>query len=404
MASYGYEAIDKVGRSKKGSIEADTIEIARAQLKAKDLVIIDIKEQSLLTKDLNISIGGYPKARDLSVFCGQFVSMLRAGVAIIEALKLLEEQTECVKLKEATKKVRNDVETGETLADSIAKHPKVFPELMVNLVRSGEASGSLDIALSRMGLQFEKTARTKALIKKAMIYPIMVGIVAVALIVIMLVVVIPKYEAMFKDLGTDLPGITVAMVNASNFLTTYWFFVVPAIIGIVILIKIWSKTDSGKHVLHKFILKFPVSKKLVTKKSSALMARTLSTLLGAGVPLLEATEIVSTTMENVYFKEALEMAHEEVMIGQPLSIPLEDAGVFPPMVYHMVRIGEESGNVEEMLDKLAEYYEEEVEMEVQSMMAALEPIIIIVLAAIVGLLVAACFAPMLKMYSALDNL
>ncbi len=404
MASYGYEAIDKVGRATKGSIEADTIEIARAMIKAKDLVIIDIKEQSLLTKDVNINIGGYPKARDLSVFCSQFVSMLRAGVAIIEALKLLEEQTECVKLKEATKKVRNDVETGETLADSIAKHPKVFPELMVNLVRSGEASGSLDTALSRMGLQFEKTARTKALIKKAMIYPIMVGIVAVALIVIMLVVVIPKYEVMFKDLGTDLPGITVAMVNASNFLTTYWFIVVPAIIGIVILIRIWSKTDSGKHVLHKFTLKFPISKKLVTKKSSALMARTLSTLLGAGVPLLEATEIVSTTMENVYFKEALEMAHEEVMIGQPLSIPLEDAGIFPPMVYHMVRIGEESGNVEEMLDKLAEYYEEEVEMEVQSMMAALEPIIIIVLAGIVGTLVAACFAPMLKMYSALDGL
>lgn len=404
MASYGYEAIDKVGRATKGSIEADTIEIARAMIKAKDLVIIDIKEQSLLTKDLNISIGGYPKPRDLSVFCSQFVSMLRAGVAIIEALKLLEEQTECAKLKEATKKVRNDVETGETLADSIAKHPKVFPELMVNLVRSGEASGSLDTALSRMGLQFEKTARTKALIKKAMIYPIMVGIVAVALIVVMLVVVIPKYEVMFKDLGTDLPGITVAMVNASNFLTTYWFIVVPAIIGIVTLIKVWSKTDSGKHVLHKFVLKFPISKKLVTKKSSALMARTLSTLLGAGVPLLEATEIVSTTMENVYFKEALEMAHEEVMIGQPLSIPLEDAGIFPPMVYHMVRIGEESGNVEEMLDKLAEYYEEEVEMEVQSMMAALEPIIIIVLAAIVGVLVAACFAPMLKMYSALDNL
>lgn len=404
MASYGYEAIDKVGRSTKGSIEADTIEMARAAIKAKDLIIVDIKEQSFLTKDVSINIGGYPKPRDLSVFCSQFVSMIKAGVAIIEALKLLEEQTECVKLKEATKKVRNDVETGETLADSLAKHPKVFPELMVNMVRSGEASGSLDTALSRMGLQFEKTARTKALIKKAMIYPIVVAIVAVVLICVMLIVVIPKYETMFKDLGTDLPGITVAMVNASHSLTTYWFIIIPVIVGVVVALKMWGKTSSGKHVFHKFVLKFPISKKLVTKKSSAMMARTLSTLLAAGVPLLEAVEIVSTTMENVYFKEALEMAHDEVMIGQPLSLPLEDAGVFPPMVYHMIRIGEESGNVEEMLDKLAEYYEEEVEMEVQAMMAALEPMIIIVLAGLVGLLVGACFAPMIKMYSALDNM
>lgn len=404
MASYGYEAIDKSGRATKGSIEADTIEQAKALIKSKELIIVSIREQSIFTKDINITIGGYPKPRDLSVFCSQFVSMIKAGVAIIDTLKLLEEQTECVKLREATKEVRASVEKGESLGDSMAKFPKVFPELMVNMVRTGEASGSLDIALYRMGTQFEKTAKTRALIKKAMIYPIIVMLVAIVLIVTMLVVVIPKYEVMFRDLGTDLPGITVAMVSASNFIRNNWFILLPLLVVIIVVLSTWNKTDSGKHFTNMIALKFPLSKKLVVKKSSALMARTLSTLLAAGVPLLEAVEIVSNTMDNVYFKEALQKAHEDIMIGQPLSIPLEESGLFPPMVYHMIRIGEESGNVEEMLDKLADYYEEEVELEVQAFMAALEPMIIVILAGIVAMLVGACFAPIMKMYSALDNL
>lgn len=404
MAAFGYEAIDKFGTVLKGSMEADSLDALRVHLKNQELTLIEVKEQSLLTKDINIEIGGYPKPRDLSVFCRQFVSMSRAGVTILECLKLLEDQTENKQLAKAISGVRGSVEKGETLSDSLALYPKVFPELLVNMVAAGEASGSLDVALERMSIQFESSAKIKALVKKAMIYPIMIIILAIAMVVVMLVVVIPKYTKMFEDMDTELPGITLAVKKASDFLINNWFIVVPIVVGIIVFFSAWGKANSGKHFLHKLKLKLPGFGQLEVKKASSMMARTLSTLMSAGVPMVEAVEIVSNTMDNVYFKEAMERCHDDIVIGQPLSRPLEDCGLFPPMVYHMARIGEESGNVEDMLTKLADYYDEEVEMGVQSFMAALEPMIIIFMAAIVGTLVAACFAPMLKMYSALDKL
>lgn len=404
MAAFGYEAIDKFGTVLKGSMEADSLDALRAHLKNQELTLIEVKEQSLLTKDINIEIGGYPKPRDLSVFCRQFVSMSRAGVTILECLKLLEDQTENKQLAKAISGVRGSVEKGETLSDSLALYPKVFPELLVNMVAAGEASGSLDVALERMSIQFESSAKIKALVKKAMIYPIMIIILAIAMVVVMLVVVIPKYTKMFEDMDTELPGITLAVKKASDFLINNWFIVVPIVVGIIVFFSVWGKANSGKHFLHKLKLMLPGFGQLEVKKASSMMARTLSTLMSAGVPMVEAVEIVSNTMDNVYFKEAMERCHDDIVIGQPLSRPLEDCGLFPPMVYHMARIGEESGNVEDMLTKLADYYDEEVEMGVQSFMAALEPMIIIFMAAIVGTLVAACFAPMLKMYSALDKL
>ena len=404
MAAYGYEAVDALGKVSKGNIESDSIELAKAKLKSMDLMVIKLKEQSILTKDINIEIGGYPTARDLSVFSRQFVSMSRAGVSILECLKLLEEQTENVQLKKAVTGVRGNVEKGETLSESLKLFPKVFPELMVNMVAAGEASGSLDVALDRMGTQFEKTARIKAMVKKAMIYPIVVMIVAVIVVVIMLTVVIPRYTSMFQELGTELPGITKGVMAMSDFLIANWLILLPVTIGVIVAIKAWSTTNSGKHLFHKIKLTLPVLKNLEVKKNSSLMARTLSTLMASGVPMAEAVEMTSRTMENVYFKEAMDRCHDDIIIGQPLSRPLEECGQFPPMVYHMARIGEEAGSVEDMLSKTADYYDEEVEMAVQSLMAALEPMIIILLAAIVGTLIAACLAPMLSMYNALNTL
>lgn len=404
MAAYGYEALDRAGKTIKGSIDADTIDKAKSELKQQGYTLLSIKEQSLLTRDLNIEIGGYPKPRDLSVFCRQFVSMTRAGVSILEALKMLSEQTENKQLKKAVEGVRVSVEKGETLARSLKEYPKVFPELMVNMVAAGESSGSLDIALERMAVQFEKASKTRALVKKAMMYPIIVCFVAVAVVIVMLVVIIPNYTEMFSQLGTDLPGITKAVQAASNFIIGYWYILVPVIIVIAILLKMFSQTDMGKHVFHGMQLKIPALKNLKVKQASSQMARTMSTLLAAGVPLIEAVEIVGDTMDNVYFREAMDTCKNEIIIGQPLSRPLEETGLFPPMVYHMVRIGEESGNTEEMLNKLADYYDEEVEMAVQTLMAAMEPLIIVVLAVVVGVLVAACMAPMLSMYNAMENL
>ncbi|MED9805289.1 MAG: type II secretion system F family protein [Lachnospiraceae bacterium] len=402
MAAYGYEALNSAGKEIKGSVEADNIEAARQVLKKQGIQVISIKPQSALTKDINIKVGGYPKPRDMSVFCRQFVSMTKAGVTISEALKMLTEQTENDRLREAAEGVRVSVEKGETLASSLAMYPKIFPSLMVHMVEAGEASGSLDVALERMATQFEKSAKTSAMVKKAMIYPVAVCIVALAVVVVMLVVVIPNYATMFESLGKDLPALTKAVQAASNFIITKWFILVPAIIAIVVLIKMFAETDTGIHFFDKLKLSIPAYKNLEVKTASAQMARTLSTLMAAGVPLVDAVEIVSNVMPNVYFKEALQDCKNEIIIGQPLSKPLEQCGLFPPMVYHMTRIGEETGATEEMLAKQADYYEEEVEAAVASFMAAMEPVIIIVLAAIVLVLVGACLMPMMTMYETLN--
>ena len=219
--------------------------------------------------------------------------------------------------------------------------------------------------------------------------------------VVMLVVVIPSYTGMFNDLGTELPTITKIMVAASDFLKAYWYMVLAAVVAVIVLLKMYSKTNSGKHVFGKMALLIPAMKNLKQKEASSMMARTLSTLMAAGVPLTEAVGIVSNTMQNIWYKEALLDVKDQITLGVPLSQPLETCGLFPPMVYHMTRIGEESGNTEDMLTKLADYYDEEVEMAVQSLMAVMEPMIIIVMAVIVGVMVFAILSPMMSLYDSI---
>ncbi|MDE6420514.1 MAG: type II secretion system F family protein [Lachnospiraceae bacterium] len=401
MESFGYVAVNKAGKEVKGSIEADNEAKALAEIKNRGMMVVSLTKQGVLTKDINIDIGGAPKPRDLSVFCRQFVSMTRAGVTIIDALRMLGEQTENKKLQQATVAVRVDVEKGEPLAEAFAKHPKIFPNLLVSMTQAGEASGSLDVAMERMAAHFEKAAKTSALIKKAMIYPVVLIIVAIAVMVVMLIVVIPSYMGMFTELGTELPAVTKLMVSASNFLQENWYFVAAAVIAVVVSLKMYAKTNSGKHVFGKLALLIPAMKNLKQKEASSMMSRTLSTLMAAGVPLTEAVGIVSNTMQNIWYKEALLDVKDQITLGVPLSQPLETCGLFPPMVYHMTRIGEESGNTEEMLDKIADYYDEEVEMAVQSLMAAMEPMIIIVMALIVGVMVYAVMSPMMDLYNSI---
>ena len=404
MATWGYVAIDKTGKEVKGSREAEIEEQVRRELKSQGLIVLEVTQQNALTKDISLDFSKGPTARDLAVFCRQFSSITRAGVTIIETLNMLADQTENVKMQKALHAARADVEKGESFATALSRHPKVFPELMVQMAKAGEASGSLDTAMERMAVQFEKSAKTQALVKKAMIYPVVVACVAVAVVVVMLVVVIPRYMDMFGELGVDLPAITKAVIALSTFIQHFWFIIIPIIIALVAVVKAYGRTDSGKHVFGGLQLKIPAIKNLVVKSACSQMARTLSTLLVAGVPLTEAVDIVADTMPNIWFKEALKDALGQIVIGVPLSQPLQTCGLFPPMVYHMIHIGEEAGSTEEMLNKLADYYEEEVEMAVQSLMAAMEPMIIIVLAGIVGILIAAVMAPMVTMYSALDNL
>jgi len=404
MASYGYEVINKMGKELKGSIDADTLEQAREKLKQQGFIVLSLKEESLLTKDINISFGNKISARDMSVFCRQFVSMSRAGVSIMECLSLLREQTENEVLAKAIAQIHADVQKGESLAESMRKQDKVFSNLMVTTVAAGEESGSLDISLERMAAQYEKSARTAAMIKKAMIYPIVVACLAVGIIIVMLTFVIPQYTEMFDSLGTELPWITKAVVSASDFLMAYWYIIIPVVIVIAVLISWYLKTPAGKLFTSQMAIRIPMFRNLTVKSACSQLARTLSTLIAAGVPLVEAVEITANTMQNVLFRDAMLEARDEVIKGVPLSEPLQQCGLFPPMLYHMVRIGEESGSTEEMLTKLADYYDEEVEMATQSLMAAMEPLIIIVLAGIVCVILAAIMAPMLTMYDALDNI
>ena len=403
MQNYSYIAVDSKGNEKKGSMEAENEEKVVLSLKLESLIPIEIKKQNALTKDLNIEIGGKPKSRDFSVFCRQFVSMTQAGVTILDALNMLHDQTDNKKLKFALKEVQTGVEKGETLGNSM-REQKIFPSLLLSMIDAGEASGSLDVAMERMAVHFEKDSKTKALVKKAMIYPIMVCIVAIGVVMVMLTFVIPNFSDMFKDMDMELPMITQMVMKMSDFIIHKWFILIAIIALVVTGIKWFKGTSAGEIIFGKIGLKLPLFGQITIKSSAARFARTVSTLLAAGISLVNAVEITANTMDNILIKNALLEAKEEIVQGVQLSQPLERCGLFPPMVYHMTRIGEEAGDIEGLLEKLADYYDEEVEIATQSLMAAMEPMIIIVLAVIVGGLVGATMAPMLKMYQGMDNL
>lgn len=405
MADFNYLVIDPTtGKEKKGNIQAETKDVAMQQLKSQGLAVISLEKANALTKEINISFGSAIKPRDLSVFCRQFISMVKAGVTILDTLDMLTEQTENKTMAKAIEGVHAEIQKGETLSDALAKYPKVFPDIMVSMVAAGEASGKIDVAFERMAEHFEKSAKMKALIKKASVYPIMVAIVALAVVVVMLVKVIPSYEDMFAQMGGELPAITRAVVVMSDSLMNYWYLYLIVIVTLVVGYKVFSKTMTGKIFLGKISRKVPVFGKLNIKNASSNFARTLSTLVYSGLPMMEALAITANTMSNYIYKQALIKAREEISKGIPLSEPIMECGLFPPMVGHMTRIGEETGDLEGMLSKLADYYDEEVEMATATVMAALEPMIILVLAAVVGTLVAAIMSPMLAMYQQMDSL
>lgn len=403
MAEYMYRAISKSGKEIKGKIESETMEKAKAELKTRDLYLTEISEAGMLQKDIQFNIGKRISVRDLCLFCRQFVSLQRAGVTIIETLKMLSEATENKAFCKTLTNVCKNVEKGETLADSMDME-EIFPKIMIKMTAAGEASGSLDTAYERLAIQFERQAKLRGLVKKASIYPIIVCVVAVAVIIVMLNVVVPSFAGMFEDMNVEMPGITLAVIGASEFVQKRWY-VLLAVAALLILLFTWFKrTPRGEGILAKIALKLPLFGDMTIKSASANFARTLSTMIAAGIPLTEAIDITAGTMTNYYFKKALLDAKESVIAGVPLSTPIKECGLFPPMVHHMARIGEESGNMEEMLGKLADYYEEEVEIATQSLMAALEPLIIIVLAVIVMVIIGAVLSPMMTMYQGLDNL
>ena len=404
MPGFSYVAVDKRGKEKRGSLEAETRERALEQLKAEGLIPVSVREQGALNKEIDFSIGKKVKPRDLSVFCRQFVSITQAGVPMKEALQMLSEQTENKWLKRAISEVLLNVEKGNTLADSMRSQPDIFPPMLVNMVEAGEQSGSLEMAFSRMAVHFEKEAKLKATIKKATIYPIILVIAAIGVIAVMLLFVIPIFIDMFADLDIEMPAITMFVMNSSKWMTSHWYVVLAIIVAVVVAYKLIYKTTQGRLTIDRIKMKMPLFGKLTVKTACSQFARTMSTLLMSGISTIDALETTSKIVNNIHYTNAMLKAREEVMKGIPLSEPLEASGIFPPMVYHMTGIGEETGNVEEMLEKMADYYDEEVEMTTQSVLAAMEPIIILFMALIIGTLVIAVIWPIASMYNGLDNL
>lgn len=404
MNSYSYLVIDKQGKEKKGTMDAANEDIVKAFLKAEGNLLISISPQNIFTKDIQINLGNPIKPRDLSVFCRQFVSILSAGVSIINALDMLSEQTENKVLSKAIKNVQTSVEKGETLADAMTAEIKIFPRLLIHMVEAGEASGDLETVFERMAEHFEKDTKLKAQVKKAMIYPMVVGCVAIIVIFVMMLVVIPNFVGIFQDMNMELPAMTRMVIGMSDFIKGKWFLILLVIAFAVFGFYLTKKSDTGKFFLGKLALKLPLFGKIITKSNSSRFARTLSTLLTAGIPMIEALDITAKTLDNVIAKQVLFTAKDDVIKGFPLSNPIRVSGVFPPMVCQMIKIGEESGNLESMLEKLADYYDEEVKIATESLTAVLEPMIIVVLALVVGVLIMAIMQPMMSMYTGLDNL
>ena len=399
MAQYICKVMDKNGKNKSLTVEAAGEDKAREKLKSEGYVIQEVKEKG--TK--GAKKGKKVKDKDLAVFCKQFVSVLNAGVTVITALEMMADQTENKSLQQGLRDAQSYVQKGGTLADGFKLNPKVFPPILINMTAAGEMSGNLETAFERLTTHFEKNNRLKSKVKGAMTYPIIILLVVLAVVVLLLIKVIPQFADMFADMGTELPGPTQMLVNLSNFMVHKWYIVAGIIIAVIAAIKGFGKTEVGSDVYAKMAIKAPLFGNLTIKSAAASFARTLSTLMASGIPLLDAIEQVAKMQNNKIIREGLLDAKTQVAKGLPLSKPIRDMGLFPAMLPQMIKIGEETGNIEDMMDKVAEYYEMEVEDATDALTAAMEPMVIVLMAVVVGGIVLAIYSPMLKMYDAVDN-
>ena len=399
MAQFNYKAMDKNGKAKKGSIEAISLDKAKEKLKSEGLIVQEVKEQGSGKKGRGKKV----KNKDLAVFCKQFASVLNAGVTIINALEMMAEQLENRTLQRALQDAQAYVQKGGTLADAFKINPKVFPPIMVNMVAAGEMSGNLEVCFDRLTAHFESANALTSKIKSAVTYPIVILIVVIAVVCVLLVTVIPQFADMFNDLGSDLPAMTKALVSLSDFMREKWYILVIIVAVIVFGLRAFGKTEPGSLLYAKIGMKAPLFGNLTIKSAAATFSRTMSTLMASGISLIDAVEQVAKMINNRIIREALLDAKVQVSKGVPLSKPLRDCGIFPPMLSQMTRIGEETGNIEDMMDKVADYYEMEVNDATAALTSALEPLIIIIMGVVVGVIVMAIYGPMLSMYDAIDS-
>jgi type IV pilus assembly protein PilC len=401
MAVFNYKVVDKDGKNKKGTIEAPNRDGAEKKLKSEGYSIMSLTEQS--SPLAGIGFKKKVSSRDLGVFCKQFSAVIKAGVTIISALELMGDQIENKTLQRAIADARTYVEKGGTLADALRVNADVFPPIMINMVAAGEMSGNLEICLDRLVEHFEKDNALTSKIKGAMTYPIVVLCVMVIVIIVVLVAVIPNFSSMFDEMGTELPLATRIMVAAADFVKYKWWLLIIIVAAIVFGIKIFKKTPFGEQLFANLGLKAPILGNLNVKTACARFARTMSTLMASGISMIDAVEQVAKMMDNKIIRDGLMDAKVQVSKGVPLSKPLKDMEMLPTMLSAMTRIGEETGDIEEMLSKVADYYDEEVDAATSALTAAMEPLIMVLLACVVGMIVAAVYGPIMSMYSALDS-
>ena len=399
MAAYSYSAINADGLELSGELYAPDLSGAREQLRLRGLLASRLEEKSSAGDDTARNVFKKVKPKTLQIFSRQFATMIEAGLNVVQALVILEEQTEDLYFASVVREMRADVEGGLLLSQAMARHPKIFDRLFISMVEAGEAAGILDEVLDRVAMHIEKATQIKRRVKGAMLYPLMVLSFASLVLTGLLLFLVPVFVNIFSQLGGDLPKLTQYVVAVSDLLKHRFYIIFPAIAGLIIGFRKWKKTDEGRKQWDRFKLRVPKIGPVVLKVTMARFSRTLSTLVSAGVDIIQALEITGQTAGNWRVESALADVRAKVHEGVPIAQPLVDNDIFPPMVAQMVKIGEETGELEKMLGKIADFYEDEVDAAIQSLTSIVEPLMMILVGCMVGVIVIAMYLPMFRMLS-----
>ena len=398
MAAFVFKAMDVTGAKATGEVEAESQQAVADQLKARGLIVLDIAAKRG-SKELRLGFMDKIKPVDLTIMTRQLSTMVSSGMTILRALYVLEAQTESKPLVEVLKKVRKDVEAGLPLSDALERHPKVFSPLFVAMTRAGETGGMLEASLLRIATQLEAEDSLRRQVKGAMMYPAVVLGFAMCVLIGLVAFIVPVFVGVFKQFGGDLPAVTKVTVALSHILTTKWYLLIGVVVGVVIAFRKWKGSEKGRAQWDAFRLRIPFKiGDIVQKISLARWSRTLSALITAGVPLLQALDITAKTAGNHVVEKAMSDVIESVKRGGTIAEPLREASVFPGMVAQMVAVGEETGALDTMLSKIADFYEDQVEAAVKSLTSILEPVMIVVVGGIVGFIVISMYMPLFKVY------
>lgn len=398
---FKYRAVSQNGEIIEGFYEAKDESDVLVMLKGNNYLPVSIEKDIGAEAQIDL-FAPKVKKKDLAVFCRQFYTMLDAGLGIVKCLEILEKQTENKTLAKSIASVFEDVQKGFTLSEAMKSHKNVFPQLLIHMVEAGEVSGNLDTIMERMAVHYEKESKLEQKIKSAMIYPIMLAVVSIAVVVFLLVSVLPTFISMFEGSGQALPGPTQILLDISNWLSSYWYIFISMVLGLILAFVVLGRTPSGRRFLDNLKLKIPVVKDTTVKIITSRFTRTLSTLLASGIPLIQSIEVVSKIVGNKVVYDRLEVATDDIRKGVSLSRAVRNVGVFPPMVDSMINIGEESGALDDILNKTADFYDDEVEASLQKMTTLMEPLMLVFMAVIIGFIVIAIAMPMFEMINTIQ--